>query len=59
MKNLKSETESLQIAQNNAIMTHHVEVKIDYTQRTLKSGERQETFDHMISEFSNQAEREY
>ena len=61
--NLKRETESLIIAaQDNAIRTNYVKAKIDRTQQNSKCrmcGERDETVNHIISECSKLAQREY
>ena len=61
--NFQRETESLQIAaQNNAIRTNHIKVRIDKTQQNNKCrlcGDRDETINHIISEFSKLAEKEY
>ena len=52
--NLKSETESLLIAaQDSAIRTNHIKVRIDKTQQNSKCrlcGDRDETINHIISE---------
>ena len=61
--NLKRETESLLIAaQDNAIRTNHIKVRIDKTQQNSKCrlcGERDETINHIISEWSKLAQKEY
>ena len=61
--NLKRETESLLVAaQNNAIMTNHIKVRIDKTQQNSRwglCGERDETINHIISECSKLAQKEY
>ena len=61
--NLKRETESLLIAsQNNAIKTNHVKARIDKTQQNSKyrlCGDRDETINHIISECSKLAQKEY
>ena len=61
--NFKRETESLLIAaQDNAIRTNHVKVRIDQTQQNSKCslcGNRDETINHIISECSKLAQREY
>ena len=61
--NLKRECEFLLIAaQNNAIRTNYVQARIDKTQqnRWIKlSGDRDETVNHIISECSKFAQREY
>ena len=54
--NLKKETESLLMAaQNSAIVTNYIEMKINVTQQKSKfrlCGERDETITHIISECS-------
>ena len=61
--NLKRETESLLIAaQNNAIRTNHIEARIDKTQQNSKCrlcGDWDETINHIISECSKLAQKEY
>ena len=61
--NFKRETESLLIvAQNNAIITKHIKVRIDKTQQNRKCGlwgDRDETISHIISECSKLAQAEY
>ena len=61
--NLKRETESLLIAsKNNTIRTNYVKAKIDKTQQNCKcklSGNRDEMINHIISEFSKLAQKEY
>ena len=61
--NFKREIESLQTAaQNNAIRTNHIKVRIDKTQQNSKCrlcGDRDETINHIISECSKLAEKEY
>ena len=61
--NLKWETESLLIAaQDNAIRTNHIKVRIDKTQQNSKCrlcGDRDETINHIISECSKLAQKEY
>ena len=61
--NLKRETESLLIAaQNNAIRTNHIKARIDKTQQNSKCrlcGDRDETINHVISECSKLAQKEY
>ena len=61
--NFKRETESLLIAaQNNAIKTNHIQARID---KTLQNGkcrlcsDRVETINHIISECSKFAQKEY
>ena len=61
--NFKRETESLQIAvQDNAIRTSHIKARIDNTQQNNKCrpcGDRDETINQMISEWSKLAPRGY
>ena len=61
--NFKRETESLQIAaQDSAIRTNHIKARIDKTQQNSKCrlwGDRDETINHIISECSKLAQREY
>ena len=61
--NLKRETESLLIAeQNNAIRTNHIKTRIDKTPQNNKCrrcGDRDETINHIISECSKLAQKEY
>ena len=61
--NLKRKTECLLIAaQNNAIRTNHNKVRIHKTQQNSKCklcGERDETINHIISECSKLAQKEY
>ena len=58
--NLKRKTESLLIAaQDNAIRTNHVKVRIDKTQQNSKYGDRDEIINHIISECSKLAQKEY
>ena len=61
--NLKRETESLLIAaQNNAVRTNHIKVRIDKTQQNSKCwlcGDRDETINHIISKCSKLAPKEY
>ena len=61
--NFKGETESLLIAaQNNAVRTNHIKARIDKTQQKSKCrrcGDRNETINHIISECSKLALREY
>ena len=61
--NLKRETESLLIAaQNNAVRTNHIKARIDKTQQNSKCwlcGDRDETINHIISECSKLAQKEY
>ena len=55
--NLKRETESVQIAaQDNAIRTNYIKVRIDKTQQNSKCrlcGDRDKTINHIISECAN------
>ena len=61
--NFKRETESLLIAaQDSAIRTNHIKARIDNTQQNSKCrlcGDRDETINHIISECSKLAQREY
>ena len=61
--NLTRETESLLIAaQNNAIRTSYIKARIDKTQQNSRCrlcGERDETINHVISECSKLAQKEY
>ena len=61
--NFKRETESLLIAnQDNAIRTNHIKPRIDKTQQNRKCGlcgDRDETINHIISECSKLARKEY
>ena len=61
--NLKRETESLLIAaQDNAIKTNHIKARIDKTQQNSKCrlyGDRDEMINHIISECSKLAQKEY
>ena len=61
--NLKRETESLLIAaQDNAIRTNHIKARIDKMQQNSKCrlcGDRDETINHIISECSKLAQKEY
>ena len=56
-------TESLLIvAQDNAIRTNHIKARIDKTQQNSKCrlcGDRDETINHVISECSKLAQKEY
>ena len=48
--------------QNSAIRTNHIKARIDKTQQNSKCrlcGDRDETINHIISEFSKLAQREY
>ena len=54
------ETESLLIAaQDNAERTNHINAKIDKTQQNSKCSDRDETMNHLISEGSKLAQKEY
>ena len=61
--NLKRETESFLIAaQNNAIKTNHIKARIDKTQQNSQwwlYGDRDETINHITSECSKLAQKEY
>ena len=61
--NLKRETESPRIAaQINAIRTNNIKARIDKTQQNSKCrlcGDRDETINHIISECSKLAQKEY
>ena len=61
--NFKRETESLLIAaQNNALRTNHIKARIDKTQQNSKCrlcGDWDETINHIISECSKLAKKEY
>ena len=61
--NFKRETESLLMAaQNSAIRTNHIKARIDKTQQDSKcslSSDRDETINHIISECSKLAQKEY
>ena len=61
--NLKRDTESLLLAaQNTSIRTNHIKARIDKTQQNSKCrlcGDRDETINHMISECSKLAQKEY
>ena len=49
-------------AQNNAIRTDHIKARIDKTQQNSKCmlcGDRDETINHIISECSKLAQKEY
>ena len=60
---LKREMESLLIAaQDNAMRTYHIKARIDKTQQNSKCrlcSDRDETINHIISECSKLAQREY
>ena len=59
----KREKESILIAaQNNAMRTNHIKARIDKTQQNSKCrlcGDRDETINHIISECSKLAQKEY
>ena len=56
--NLQREIGSLLIAaQNNTVRTNDIKTKIDKTQQ--KNSDRNETDNHIISEFSKFAQKEY
>ena len=60
-RNFKRETESLQIASQN-IRTNYIKARIDKTQQNSKCrlrGDRDETINHIISECSKLAQKEY
>ena len=61
--NFKREIESFLIAaQNNAVRTNHIKARIDEMQQKSKCrlcGDRDETINHIISECSKLAQREY
>ena len=61
--NFKRETEYLLItAQSNAIRTNHIKAGIDKTQQNSKCkfcGDRDETINHIISEYGKLVEKEY
>ena len=61
--NFKTETESLLIAaQDSALRTNHIKAKIDKSQQNSKGrvcGDRDETINHIISEYSKLAQEEY
>ena len=62
-ENFPRETESLLMAaQNSTIRTNHIKAKIDKTQQNNKCrlcGDRDETINHIISECSKLAQKEY
>ena len=62
-RNFRRETESLQIAaQDSALRTNHIKARIDKTQQNRKCKlccDRYETINHIISECSKLAQREY
>ena len=60
--NLKRETESLLIAAQNNIRTNHIKARLDKTQQNSKCmlcGDRDKTINHIISECSKLARKEY
>ena len=60
--NFKRETESLLTAAQNAIRTNHIKARIDKTQQNSKCrlyGDRDKTINHIISECSKLAQKEY
>ena len=61
--NFKRETESLRMAsQNSAIRTNHIKARIDKTQQNSECrlcGDRDETINHIISEYSKLEQKEY
>ena len=61
--NFKRETESLLIAaQNNSIRTNHIKARMDKMQQNSRCrlcGDRDETTNHIISECSKLAQKEY
>ena len=61
--NFKRETESLLMAvKNSVIRTNHIEARIDKTQQNSKCRlccDRDETINHIISEWSKLAQKEY
>ena len=58
--NFKRETESLLIAaQNNAIRSNQIKVRINKTNECRLCGVGDETINHIISEFSKLAQKEY
>ena len=62
-ENFKRETESLLIVlQVNVVRTNHIKARIDQTQQNSKfrlCGDKDETINHIISECSKLAQREY
>ena len=62
-ENFKRETESLLIAaQDNAVRTNHIKVRIDKTQQNSKCRlccDRDETINHIINECSKLVQKEY
>ena len=61
--NFKKEKDSLLIAaQNDAIRTNHIQARINKTQQNSKCrlcGDRDKTINHIISECSKLAQKEY
>ena len=60
--NLKRETESQQIAAQNAIRANHIKARIDKTLQNSKCrlcGDRDETINYIISECNKLAQKEY
>ena len=61
--NFKRETEYPQpAAQNNAMRTNHIQARTDKIQQNSKCrryGERDETINHIISDFGKLAQKEY
>ena len=58
--NFKRETESLLIAaQNNPVITNHIKGRIDKAQQNRLCSDRDETINHIISECSKLALKEY
>ena len=62
-RKLKRESESLLItAQNSTIRTNHIKARIDKTQQNRRCrlwGKRDETINHVISEWSKLSQKEY
>ena len=62
-RNFKRETESLlMLAQNSPIRTNHIKARIDKTQQNSACrlyGDRDETINHVISDCSKLAQKEY
>ena len=63
MRNLERETESLLIAaQNNGIRINHIQTRINKTQQSSVCrlcGDREETINHIISEYKKIIQKEY
>ena len=61
--NFQREIESfLKVAQNNAVSTNHIKARIDKKQQNSKCGlcgDRDQTINHIISECSKLAQKEY